>query len=134
MSLDTLCINEYIKKDFWYMRAPMRIIYLTKIYKIFFYACICRLRRINEESSVQQIPRRRSNSLPIPKIEISFYQSPESKKKDMLKEFTGTPETRDASLLQGTRSLSISDRFEVNLVSSSVQTSPCFQNLIVRCT
>ncbi|CAB0043579.1 unnamed protein product [Trichogramma brassicae] len=41
-----------------------------------------RLRRINEESSVQQMPRRRSNSLPIPKIEVSIYQSPESKKKD----------------------------------------------------
>jgi hypothetical protein len=40
------------------------------------------LRRINEDSSLQQTPRRRSNSLPIPKIEVSIYQSPESKKKD----------------------------------------------------
>lgn len=28
------------------------------------------------------MPRRRSNSLPIPKIEVSIYQSPESKKKE----------------------------------------------------
>ncbi|EFN85740.1 Uncharacterized protein KIAA1843 [Harpegnathos saltator] len=58
-----------------------------------------RLRRINEESSVQQMPRRRSNSLPIPKIEVSFYQSPESKKKDVLKDFIEVPEVRDVSLL-----------------------------------
>lgn len=31
---------------------------------------------------MQQMPRRRSNSLPIPKIEVSIYQSPESKKKE----------------------------------------------------
>ncbi|XP_014469276.1 PREDICTED: protein unc-80 homolog isoform X4 [Dinoponera quadriceps] len=60
-----------------------------------------RLRRINEESSVQQMPRRRSNSLPIPKIEVSIYQSPESKKKDVLKEFIEVPETRDVTLLAG---------------------------------
>ncbi|XP_067205239.1 protein unc-80 homolog isoform X2 [Linepithema humile] len=61
-----------------------------------------RLRRINEESSVQQMPRRRSNSLPIPKIEISIYQSPESKKKDVLKDFIEVPDTRDVSLLTET--------------------------------
>ncbi|XP_046830154.1 protein unc-80 homolog isoform X11 [Vespa crabro] len=58
-----------------------------------------RLRRINEESSVQQMPRRRSNSLPIPKIEVSIYQSPESKKKDVSKDFIEIPEVRDVSLL-----------------------------------
>ncbi|EGI65756.1 Protein unc-80-like protein, partial [Acromyrmex echinatior] len=57
-----------------------------------------RLRRINEETSVQQMPRRRSNSLPIPKIEVSIYQSPESKKKDVMKDFIEVPDTRDASL------------------------------------
>ncbi|XP_018375379.1 PREDICTED: protein unc-80 homolog isoform X1 [Trachymyrmex cornetzi] len=57
-----------------------------------------RLRRINEETSVQQMPRRRSNSLPIPKIEVSIYQSPESKKKDVMKDFIEIPDTRDASL------------------------------------
>ncbi|XP_044582754.1 protein unc-80 homolog isoform X6 [Cotesia glomerata] len=41
-----------------------------------------RLSKINEETSLQQLPRRRSNSLPIPKIEVSIYQSPESKKKE----------------------------------------------------
>ncbi|KAL0104477.1 hypothetical protein PUN28_017301 [Cardiocondyla obscurior] len=56
-----------------------------------------RLRRINEETSVQQIPRRRSNSLPIPKIEVSIYQSPESKKKDVLKDFIEVPDTRDTT-------------------------------------
>ncbi|XP_072743186.1 protein unc-80 homolog isoform X2 [Anoplolepis gracilipes] len=60
-----------------------------------------RLRRINEEISVQQMPRRRSNSLPIPKIEVSIYQSPESKKKDVLKDFIEVPETRDTTLLTG---------------------------------
>lgn len=60
-----------------------------------------RLRRINEESSVQQMPRRRSNSLPIPKIEVSIYQSPESKKKDVSKDFIEIPEVRDVSLLAG---------------------------------
>jgi len=63
-----------------------------------------RLRRINEETSVQQMPRRRSNSLPIPKIEVSIYQSPESKKKDVMKDFIDVPDTRDASLTAGTYS------------------------------
>lgn len=63
-----------------------------------------RLRRINEETSVQQIPRRRSNSLPIPKIEVSIYQSPESKKKDVLKDFIEVPDSRDTSLTASTYS------------------------------
>lgn len=64
-----------------------------------------RLRRINEETSVQQMPRRRSNSLPIPKIEVSIYQSPESKKKDVLKDFIEVPDTsRDTSLTASTYS------------------------------
>ncbi|XP_059490383.1 protein unc-80 homolog isoform X4 [Neocloeon triangulifer] len=41
-----------------------------------------RLREINDETSTQFQPRRRSNSLPIPKIEVSIYQSPEMKKKE----------------------------------------------------
>ncbi|RZF41260.1 hypothetical protein LSTR_LSTR010488, partial [Laodelphax striatellus] len=36
-----------------------------------------RLHNLNEDSMCQQQPRRRSNSLPIPKIEVSFHQSPE---------------------------------------------------------
>ncbi|XP_071635615.1 protein unc-80 homolog isoform X3 [Temnothorax longispinosus] len=58
-----------------------------------------RLRRINEETSVQQMPRRRSNSLPIPKIEVSIYQSPESKKKDVSKDLIEVPDPRDTSLV-----------------------------------
>lgn len=61
-----------------------------------------RLCMINEETSVQQMPRRRSNSLPIPKIEVSIYQSPENKKKDVSKDFMEVPEVRDVSLLTGT--------------------------------
>ncbi|XP_076677709.1 unc80, NALCN channel complex subunit isoform X4 [Andrena cerasifolii] len=58
-----------------------------------------RLRMINEERSVQQMPRRRSNSLPIPKIEVSIYQSPETKKKDMAKDFIEIPEVRDVTVV-----------------------------------
>lgn len=61
------------------------------------------------------MPRRRSNSLPIPKIEVSIYQSPESKKKDVLKDFIEVPDTRDTSLLTGISScrppMSISRHF-----------------------
>lgn len=46
----------------------------------------------------QTQPRRRSNSLPIPKIEISLYQSPETMKKE-LKDFIEVPEPKDASVL-----------------------------------
>ncbi|KAF5273419.1 hypothetical protein FQA39_LY07436 [Lamprigera yunnana] len=55
-----------------------------------------RLRDINEEMVGQQQPRRRSNSLPIPKIEVSVYQSPESKKQEISLE---VPEVKDLSLL-----------------------------------
>lgn len=47
------------------------------------------------------MPRRRSNSLPIPKIEVSIYQSPEIKKKDDGKEIIEIPDTRDTSVLAG---------------------------------
>lgn len=46
----------------------------------------------------QQQPRRRSNSLPIPKIEVSIYQSPESKRQESNLE---VPEVKDLSLLTG---------------------------------
>ncbi|XP_031332358.1 protein unc-80 homolog isoform X3 [Photinus pyralis] len=55
-----------------------------------------RLRDISEEIVGQQQPRRRSNSLPIPKIEVSVYQSPESKKQEISLE---VPEVKDLSLL-----------------------------------
>lgn len=72
-----------------------------------------RLRMINEERSVQEMPRHRSNSLPIPKIEISLYQSPETKKKDLAKGFIEVPETRDASLLVGTFKITMMSKWEL---------------------
>uniref|UniRef100_A0A8D8WIK8 Protein unc-80 homolog n=1 Tax=Cacopsylla melanoneura TaxID=428564 RepID=A0A8D8WIK8_9HEMI len=63
-----------------------------------------RLRDLNEEKVCQQQPRRRSNSLPIPKIEVSLYQSPEMKLGNLGtrggKELMDIPEQcRDSSLL-----------------------------------
>lgn len=45
------------------------------------------------------MPRRRSNSLPIPKIEVSIYQSPESKKKEDNKGFIEIPDAREPSTM-----------------------------------
>lgn len=72
---------------------------------------------------MQQMPRRRSNSLPIPKIEVSVYQSPESKKKDVLKDFIEVPEARDVTLLTGTHSRRLS--------SSRDRSSPLFHVVLV---
>ncbi|KAK6643812.1 hypothetical protein RUM43_000075 [Polyplax serrata] len=58
-----------------------------------------RLREISEETNKQQQPRRRSNSLPIPKIEVSLYQSPEMKKKDSNKDFIEVPDVKDVTRL-----------------------------------
>ncbi|XP_056632405.1 protein unc-80 homolog isoform X2 [Diorhabda sublineata] len=59
-----------------------------------------RLRDINDESVGQQQPRKRSNSLPIPKIEVSLYSSNESKKNgNDNKDFIEVPEIKDVSLL-----------------------------------
>ncbi|XP_050510714.1 protein unc-80 homolog isoform X5 [Diabrotica virgifera virgifera] len=59
-----------------------------------------RLRDINDESVGQQQPRKRSNSLPIPKIEVSLYQSNDSRKgENGNKDFIEVPEPRDVSLL-----------------------------------
>ncbi|CAH1118757.1 unnamed protein product, partial [Phaedon cochleariae] len=58
-----------------------------------------RLRDISDELAGQQQPRKRSNSLPIPKIEVSLYQSTESKKCDENhKDFIEVPEPKDVSL------------------------------------
>ncbi|KAH1025785.1 hypothetical protein HUJ05_010443 [Dendroctonus ponderosae] len=57
-----------------------------------------RLRDISEENAAQHQPRKRSNSLPIPKIEVSFYQSTDSKKVEN-KDFIEVPEPKDVSLL-----------------------------------
>lgn len=66
------------------------------------FGCL-RLRDIHEESAAQHQPRKRSNSLPIPKIEVSFYQSNENKKtENNNKDFIEVPELKDVSLLAGT--------------------------------
>ncbi|KAF7271721.1 hypothetical protein GWI33_015431 [Rhynchophorus ferrugineus] len=57
-----------------------------------------RLRDISEETAGQHQPRKRSNSLPIPKIEVSFYQNSENKKVEN-KDFIEVPEPKDVSLL-----------------------------------
>lgn len=59
---------------------------------------------MSEETGTQQQPRRRSNSLPIPKIEVSLYQSPEMKKKEN-KDFIEVPEVKDVSRLTGKATL-----------------------------
>ncbi|XP_049870612.1 protein unc-80 homolog [Pectinophora gossypiella] len=56
-----------------------------------------RLRDICDDISKQTQPRKRSNSLPIPKIEVSIYQSPEMKERDSLKNFMEVPEPKDIS-------------------------------------
>ncbi|GBP89583.1 Protein unc-80 homolog [Eumeta japonica] len=56
-----------------------------------------RLRDICDDISKQTQPRKRSNSLPIPKIEVSIYQSPEMKKRESLKNFMEVPELKDIS-------------------------------------
>ncbi|XP_044757175.1 protein unc-80 homolog [Coccinella septempunctata] len=58
-----------------------------------------RLRDISEATCGQQQPRRRSNSLPIPKIEVSLYQGSDSRKSDSNKDFIEVPEVKDVSLL-----------------------------------
>lgn len=59
-----------------------------------------RLRDISEETAAQQQPRRRSNSLPIPKIEVSLYQNNEIKLQEV-KDFIEVPSPKDVSLLAG---------------------------------
>ncbi|XP_060527222.1 protein unc-80 homolog isoform X3 [Cylas formicarius] len=57
-----------------------------------------RLRDISEETAAQHQPRKRSNSLPIPKIEVSFYQN-DNKRSENSKDFIEVPEPKDVSLL-----------------------------------
>ncbi|KAJ8947309.1 hypothetical protein NQ318_004561 [Aromia moschata] len=58
-----------------------------------------RLRDISDETAGQQQPRKRSNSLPIPKIEVSLYQNTETRKTENNKDFIEVPEVKDVSLL-----------------------------------
>ncbi|XP_050665218.1 protein unc-80 homolog [Leptidea sinapis] len=59
-----------------------------------------RLRDISDDVSKQTQPRKRSNSLPIPKIEVSVYQSSEIKERDSLKNFIEVPDSRDLPLTE----------------------------------
>lgn len=56
-----------------------------------------RLRDICDDVSKQIPPRKRSNSLPIPKIEVSVYQSPDIKEHDSLKNFMEVPDSKEIS-------------------------------------
>ncbi|CAH2040543.1 unnamed protein product, partial [Iphiclides podalirius] len=56
-----------------------------------------RLRDICDDMSKHIQPRKRSNSLPIPKIEVSIYQSPDMKEHDSLKNFMEVPESKEIS-------------------------------------
>jgi hypothetical protein len=55
---------------------------------------VFRLCEINDYASSQQQPRICGNSLPIPRIQVSFYQSPELKKRES-KDFMEVPEVKD---------------------------------------
>ncbi|XP_063389820.1 protein unc-80 homolog [Cydia fagiglandana] len=59
-----------------------------------------RLRDICDDLSKQTQPRRRSNSLPIPKIEVSIYQSPEMKKRDSLKNLMDVPDLKESPVTE----------------------------------
>lgn len=59
-----------------------------------------RLRDISEETANQQQPRRRSNSLPIPKIEVSVFQNSDGRRVDA-KDFIEVPEIKDVSPVTG---------------------------------
>lgn len=67
--------------------------------QILIHLIIFRLRDICDDMSKQTQPRKRSNSLPIPKIEVSVYQSPDIKERDSLKNFMEVPELKDMSPL-----------------------------------
>ena len=41
-----------------------------------------RLREMTNDGTEEDAPRKRSNSLPVPKIEVSLYQSPETKRRE----------------------------------------------------
>lgn len=59
-----------------------------------------RLRDICEDVSKQTQPRKRSNSLPIPKIEVSIYQSSDLKDRDSLKNLMEVPESREMPITE----------------------------------
>ena len=67
---------------------------------------VFRLREISEETTIPTVqPRRRSNSLPIPQIEISLYQGTNSRdspsNSSLFKDYIDVPEQASATLLAG---------------------------------
>lgn len=62
-----------------------------------------RLRDISEDSTNQQQPRRRSNSLPTPKLDVSIFQN--DNKNQEAKDFIEVPEVKDVSPLSGRMAL-----------------------------
>lgn len=56
-----------------------------------------RLQSINENIKSKQEPRRRSNSLPIPKIEVSFHHEPDFRGKIVKPTYSNTYEIGDSS-------------------------------------
>lgn len=84
------------------------LIFLLKYFILFnlFFMLLNRLRDISEESVVPPAqPRRRSNSLPIPQIEISLYQgsgSKDSPSNSSSKDFIEIPEPAIATIINDT--------------------------------
>uniref|UniRef100_A0A2S2Q2N9 Protein unc-80 n=1 Tax=Sipha flava TaxID=143950 RepID=A0A2S2Q2N9_9HEMI len=56
-----------------------------------------RLQSINENIKIKQEPRRRSNSLPIPKIEVSFHHEPDFRGKIVKPNYSSTYDMGDSS-------------------------------------
>lgn len=75
-----------------------------------------RLSEIGEEAAISiNQPRKRSNSLPIPHIEISLYQGPNSNNRDspgssINKDYIEIPEPSITACLAGKKTKTISDR------------------------
>lgn len=56
-----------------------------------------RLQRINENLKIKQEPRKRSNSLPIPKIEVSFHHEPDFRGRIVKQNYSNTFDMSDSS-------------------------------------
>lgn len=61
------------------------------------YICFYRLQSINENIKIKQEPRRRSNSLPIPKIEVSFHHEPDFRGRIVKSNYSNTYDIGDSS-------------------------------------
>lgn len=59
--------------------------------------CSHRLQSINENIKIKQEPRRRSNSLPIPKIEVSFHHEPDFRGRIVKQSYSNNFDVGDGS-------------------------------------